>query len=243
MTPIFDSPFRDAGYDVRDFYKIAPRYGTEEDLVSLCQTAHKKGMKIMLDLVAGHTSSECEWFQHSCEATPNEYTDRYIWSEKLPENVKKFKPSLGDRSGYYMYNYYDIQPTINYGFANVTEPWQKSIDHPAAVENRAELIRIMDYWFQRGVDGFRVDMAASLVKNDENKSGCQKLWRQIREWMEREYPENVLISEWSYPMYAIPAGFHIDMMIHNTNTCATTLFRYEYFAQKIGAKLFGESYF
>ncbi len=142
-----------------------------------------------------------------------------------------------------MYNYYDIQPALNYGFARVEEPWQTPVDHPSAIENQDELIRILDYWFRCGVDGFRVDMAASLIKNDEDKTECVKLWRRIRKWLDANYPENVLISEWSRPDKAIPAGFHIDMLIHNTNVCLTSLFRYEHFAHKMGDKMFGESYF
>ena len=68
MNPIFDSDFLDAGYDVKDFYKIAPRYGTEEDLVLLCKSAHDMGLKVILDLVAGHTSDKCPWFLESAKA-------------------------------------------------------------------------------------------------------------------------------------------------------------------------------
>ena len=142
-----------------------------------------------------------------------------------------------------MYNYYDVQPAINYGFATVTEPWQLPVNHPAAVENQNELIRILDYWFKKGVDGFRVDMANSLVKNDPEKVECVKLWKRIRKWMDANYPENILISEWSRPNQALNAGFHIDMMLHNTNSCLTTLFRHEHFAHKMGDTMFGESYF
>ncbi len=242
MTPIFDSDFQDAGYDVKDFYKIAPRYGTEEDLVVLCQTAHSKGLRILLDLVAGHTSTSCAWFQEACQGPENPCSDRYIWTEEMPA-TGKFAPSPGPRSGFYMYNYYTVQPSINYGFAQVEEPWQLPMDHPAALENREELIRILDYWFSRGVDGFRVDMASSLIKNDPGERGCTALWQYIRSWMDRTYPENALISEWSYPTHAIPAGFHMDMLIHNGNSCLTTLFRHEHFAHKMGDKMFGESYF
>ncbi len=62
MNPIFESDFLDAGYDVKDFYKIAPRYGTKEDLTELCEYAHSLGMKVLLNLVAGHTSDKCDWF-------------------------------------------------------------------------------------------------------------------------------------------------------------------------------------
>ena len=67
INPMFESPFRDAGYDITNFYKIAPRYGTNEDLELMCREAHKRDMHIVLDLVAGHTSLECEWFKKSAE--------------------------------------------------------------------------------------------------------------------------------------------------------------------------------
>ncbi len=241
MNPIFESHFLDAGYDVDDFYKIAPRYGTEEDFKELCEKAHKMGIKVLLDLVAGHTSDSCEWFRDFAENENGEYRDRFIWSPVKYND--SFVENKGKRGGYYMKNYYDIQPAINYGFENITEPWQTSTDHPAAIENQNELIKILDYWFKRGADGFRVDMASSLIKNDPEKKGCLRLWSKIRGWMEENYPENILISEWSRPNQSIPAGFHIDMLLHNTNACLTTLFRHEHFAHKMGDRMFGDSYF
>lgn len=243
MNPLFESDFLDAGYDIKDFYKIAPRYGTEKDLVHLCETAHEMGIKVLLDLVAGHTSDKCQWFLESCKEEKNPYSDRYIWAPEMPEDYPKFLENKEGRKGYYMYNYYDIQPAINYGFETVTEPWQLPMDHPAAIANQNELINIIDYWFKKGVDGFRVDMARSLVKNDPDKKGCIKLWKRIRKWVEENYPENILISEWSHPTQSINAGFHIDMMLHNTNSCLTSLFRYEHFAHRVGDKMFGDSYF
>lgn len=79
MNPCFDSPFNDAGYDVRDYYKVASRYGTNEDLRCLFDEAHKRNIHIILDLVPGHTSVECKWFEESKKAERNEYTDRYIY--------------------------------------------------------------------------------------------------------------------------------------------------------------------
>lgn len=243
MNPIFDSEFLDAGYDVKDYYKVAPRYGTEHDLSELCKKAHDMGIKVLLDLVAGHTSDKCPWFLESAKDEVNSYSNRYIWTKQKPDEFRNFKQNHEGREGYFMYNYYDIQPSLNYGFATVTEPWQLPVDHPVAIKNQNELIRIMDFWFKKGVDGFRVDMASSLIKNDPEKIECKKLWKKIRKWLDENYPENILISEWSQPHQSLNAGFHIDMMIHNTNSCLTTLFRHEHFAHKIGDGMFGESYF
>ena len=81
MNPCFDSPFSDAGYDVRDYKKVAERYGTMEDIENLFAEAHKRDMHILLDLVPGHTSEEHAWFTESKKAEPNEYSDRYMWTD------------------------------------------------------------------------------------------------------------------------------------------------------------------
>ena len=80
LNPCFDSPFQDAGYDVRDYYKIAARYGTNEDARRLFEQARRLGIRILLDLVPGHTSIEHPWFKASCKHIPNAYTDYYIWN-------------------------------------------------------------------------------------------------------------------------------------------------------------------
>jgi maltose alpha-D-glucosyltransferase/alpha-amylase len=79
LNPIFDSPFFDAGYDIRDYYKVAPRYGTTQDLKRLFSEAHKRGIRVCLDLVPGHTSMDCDWFVQSAKKERNAYSDRYIW--------------------------------------------------------------------------------------------------------------------------------------------------------------------
>ena len=81
LNPFYESSYRDGGYDVTDFYKVGKRYGTNTDFERLCATAHQKGIKVCVDLVAGHTSLECKWFQKSCCAEKNEYTNRYVWTD------------------------------------------------------------------------------------------------------------------------------------------------------------------
>ena len=167
VNPIFESPFRDAGYDVANFYKVAPRYGTNEDLRSLCAAAKARDMHIVLDLVAGHTSIECEWFQRSADYERNEYSDRYIWTNDIADlGDGTFINGYSDRNGAYKKNYYYCQPALNYGYANPEKDWQKSVDDPACIATQDALVDVMDFWCNLGVDGFRVDMAFSLVKND-----------------------------------------------------------------------------
>ena len=86
LNPFYESPFRDAGYDITDFYKVAPRYGTNEDFAALCTAAHEYGIKVVVDLVAGHTALECEWFQKSALPEKNEYTNRYVWTDDWLKN-------------------------------------------------------------------------------------------------------------------------------------------------------------
>lgn len=229
LNPFYVSPFRDAGYDVTDFYKVAPRYGTNEDFARLCQAAHAENIKICIDLVAGHTAMDCQWFQKSAQAEPNEYTNRYVWTDHWQKDYKGLcVAGYGERDGMYMKNFFYCQPALNYGFAKIDDPtWQLPIDHPDCRATKQELIRIMDYWIGLGADGFRVDMASSLIKNDPDGTGIQAFWQEIRTMFDEKYPECVLISEWSYPSKAIGAGFHVDFLIHFNLAAYTTLFRAE----------------
>lgn len=231
MNPIFESPFRDAGYDVSDFYKIAPRYGTDEDLRSLCKKAKEKGIHIILDLVAGHTALECEWFQKSAEYDKNEYSNRYIWTNEIGDlGDGTFINGYSERDGSYMKNYYYCQPALNYGFAtpDFEKPWQLPVEHPDCIKTRMEMLDIMDYWSQYGVDGFRVDMAFSLVKNDDEKMSANiALWKKISEEFKKRHPESILIAEWGDPEKSLEGGFDIDYLFQAVYKMYTTLFRHE----------------
>ncbi|XHR27399.1 MAG: alpha-amylase family glycosyl hydrolase [Chthoniobacteraceae bacterium] len=215
LNPCFVSPFRDAGYDIADFYQIAPRYGTNADIKRLFDEAHRRGMKICLDLVAGHTSDQHPWFKASASATPNEFSNRYIWTRSVWEQAPGSINGYGDRDGNFLPNFFYHQPALNYGYAqpDPEKPWQLPVTHPDVQATRAELIKIMRFWLDLGADGFRVDMAHSLVKADPDLKETMALWRSVREMFDREYPEAVLMSEWSEPSKAIPGGFHIDFML------------------------------
>ncbi len=227
LNPFYESPFRDAGYDVSDYYKVAPRYGTMEDFKHLCEKAHELGIKVCIDLVGGHTSIDHPWFTESAKAGKNEYTNRYIWSDNwLNTPTAAFINGYSDRDGCYMTNYFYSQPAINYGCAVVDDPsWQMSMDHPECRKNKQELIHIMQYWMEAGCDGFRVDMAPSYIKNDPDGSGNRKFWNEIRQMLDEKYPEHVLISEWGDPARAIPAGYHIDFLTHCFYKAYTKLLR------------------
>lgn len=243
MNPFYESPFRDAGYDVTDFYKVAPRYGTNEDFAALCRSAHELGIKVIVDLVAGHTSLECEWFQQSCKPEKNQYSNRYIWTDAWDKDCDQGIGGYGQRDGRYMKNFFYCQPALNYGFYKIDDPaWQLPPDHPDCRATKLELLNIMDYWIGLGADGFRVDMAPSLIKNDPDKVGITAFWQEIRQIFDAKYPDHVLIAEWSHPSQAIPAGFHIDFLIHFGLPCYTKLFRAEP-GRSMGLDFVGHSFF
>ncbi|MBN2085761.1 MAG: glycosylase [Anaerolineales bacterium] len=233
INPCFLSPFQDAGYDVSDYYRIAPRYGTNEEMRALFSEAHRRGMKILLDLVAGHTSIENPWFGDSCKHERNEYSDWYIWTDSgwtWEAPGLRLINGYAERDASYAVNFFYCQPSLNYGFArpDPKHPWQQGVDAPGPRRVRRELRAIMKFWLDLGCDGFRVDMAASLVKNDPGWRGTIKLWREIRAWLEDDYPQAALISEWSHPPSALRAGFHADFLLHFGSPGYSALFRKQY---------------
>ena len=228
INPCYDSPFKDAGYDVRDYKKVAPRYGTNEDLYNLFEEAHKKGIRVLLDLVPGHTSEEHPWFRESQKAEKNEYSDRFIWTEFCFHGAPDL-PYVGgesERSGCYILNFFKCQPALNYGFLNVTEPWQKSFRDPAAIATREALKDIMRFWLSKGCDGFRVDMASSLVKHDdEKKSGTSAIWRDVRRMLDLEFPDAAMVAEWSNPSLSLRCGYDMDFVLNEKGGGYSTLMR------------------
>lgn len=228
INPCFDSPFKDAGYDVRDYKKTAARYGTNEDLCRLFGEAHKKGIRVLLDLVPGHTSEEHPWFRQSAKAEPNAYWNRYVWTDSWFKGARGM-PYIGgeaERNATYILNFFKCQPALNYGFYRPEEAWQLPMDHPDCLATREAVKDVMRFWLSRGCDGFRVDMAASLVKyDDEKKTGTSQVWRDIRAMLDREFPEAVLVAEWSEPKLALRCGFDADFYLNNWGNGYSTLLR------------------
>ena len=249
MNPCFKSPFGDAGYDVSDYYMAAPRYGTNEDLKRLFEEVHKRDMHILLDLVPGHTSIEHPWFEESKKADRNEYTDRYIWTNTewgAPCSNMGFLCGIAQRRGAAAVNFFAFQPAINYGFYEPTEDWQLPMDAEGPRASLEEMKNIMRFWLGLGCDGFRVDMAHSLVKNDPESKGTIKLWQNVREFLDREFPEAVLVSEWGEPDKSLEGGFHMDFLLQFGPSHYNDLFRCEepFFSSrgKGDASLFVEKY-
>lgn len=234
MNPCFASPFTDAGYDVADYYQAAPRYGTNEDLRTIFSEVHKRGMHLILDLVPGHTSVEHPWFRESMKAGKNTYTHRYIWSDSVWEgfegiaNISGSIRGISDRDGCCAVNFYSTQPALNYGFVNPEKPWQLAPESPEAMATRQAMKDVMKFWLEIGCDGFRVDMASSLVKGDEDGSANIRLWQDIRAFLDEKYPEAAIISEWGMPDRALEGGFHMDFLLHFGPSEYLSLFRSEH---------------
>ncbi|MEA4943036.1 MAG: alpha-amylase family glycosyl hydrolase [Propionicimonas sp.] len=216
LNPCFVSPFLDAGYDVADYLTVAPRYGTNDDLAALCAEAGRRGIAVLLDLVAGHTSDQHPWFLAACasDADPA-IRDRFVWRDSPRDGWVAPSGTAGE-VGYYLPNFLPCQPALNYGYARpaAEQPWRQPVDAPGPRANREALRAIMAHWFDLGVAGFRVDMAASLVKDDPGLVETGKLWREVRAWLEVSHPDRVLVAEWGDPQVSVPAGFHVDFLLH-----------------------------
>jgi glycosidase len=229
INPFFVSPFCDAGYDIADYYKVAPRYGTNEDAKKLFKEAHKKGLKILFDFVASYTSIDHPWFKASAQQKTNKYTNWYIWNDNTwlnppKEYIDAFIKGYSTRNGQYMRNFYYCQPALNYGFAlpDTNYKWQLPVNHPDVLTMREEMKNVVRYWMDMGADGFRADMAGALVKtanvegNEQffttHENGTKEFWREIRQMFKKDYPQAFMVSEWSYPKDAVDGLFHADFL-------------------------------
>jgi alpha-glucosidase len=161
LSPIYKSPMKDYGYDISDYYDIDPRFGTMQDFDELVQECRNRNIKIIMDYVTSHTSSEHPWFTQSRSSHDNPKRDWYIWRDPKPDGsppnnwLSVFGGSawtLDEFTGqYYLHHFLHEQPDLN---------WRNP-------EVREEMKRILDFWMQRGVDGFRVDAISHFIEDSE----------------------------------------------------------------------------
>jgi oligo-1,6-glucosidase len=155
LSPIFQSPNADNGYDVSDYEAIQPEFGTMTDLDELLAEAHQRGLRVLLDLVVNHSSDEHRWFRESRKSRDNPYRDYYIWRAEPNDWQSFFSGSawtLDDTTGeYYLHLFAEKQPDLN---------WES----PAL---RQEIYRMMRFWLDKGVDGFRMDVIPFLSKDQQ----------------------------------------------------------------------------
>ena len=193
LPPFYASPLRDGGYDISDFYQVLPDFGTVEDFVLLLDEAHKRGIRVITDLVMNHTSDQHPWFQESRRNPDGDYADFYVWSDEdarypdariifvdTEESNWTFDPV---RRQFYWHRFFSHQPDLNY-------------DNPR-VQN--EMLNVIRFWLDLGIDGFRLDAVPYLFERDdtncENLPETHAFLRSVRKVVEDEYPGRVLLAE------------------------------------------------
>ena len=228
LNPFYKSPFKDGGYDVEDFFAVDPRFGTMDDYRELISEAHKRDIKVFIDLVAGHASFMNKDFLKSAEPQRNEKSDLFIWNDNpwQPDGQFRFISGMYQRHGCYMVNFFAHQPAFNYGFKVIEHPeWQMSYKDERTFAARNYMLNVMRFWLKEGTDGFRVDMADSLVKKDDDKKATAEVWRWMFERIRKEYPEAFFVSEWSNPKQSFDAGFDADFVLDHWDNFYHRFFR------------------
>jgi maltose alpha-D-glucosyltransferase/alpha-amylase len=191
--PFQCSPGRDDGYDISDYYGVNPAYGTLGDFVEFTHGAQQRGIRVLIDLVVNHTSDEHPWFQGARRDRNSKYRDWYVWSDKRPANATKGMVFPGvqkstwtrDRIAkqWYFHRFYDFQPDLN-------------TSNPAV---QAEILKIMGFWIQLGVSGFRMDAAPFVIgtkgPNVERPREQYEMLRSFREFLQWRVGDSIILAE------------------------------------------------
>jgi maltose alpha-D-glucosyltransferase / alpha-amylase len=205
LLPFYPSPNRDNGYDVIDYYGVDPRFGTLGDFVEFTHLARERGMRVIVDLVVNHTSDQHPWFQAARKDKDSKYRGYYVWSKEKPKDAHEGVVFPGvqettwtyDRSAraYYFHRFYEHQPELN-------------IANPAV---REEIRKVMGFWLQLGVSGFRVDAAPFLIElkgiDDADGQDPYAYLKEMREFLSWRRGDSVLLAEANLPMDKIPQYF------------------------------------
>jgi maltose alpha-D-glucosyltransferase/alpha-amylase len=194
LLPFFPSPLRDDGYDISDYYGVHPTYGTLEDLRELISAAHQRGLRIIGELVINHTSDQHPWFQRARRSPPGSVErDYYVWSD-TPDRYRQARIIFKDYEpsnwtwdnvarAYYWHRFFHHQPDLNF-------------DNPAV---RTEMINVMRFWLDQGLDGLRLDAVPYLFEregtNCENLPETHAFLKQMRAVVDQHYPDRMLLAE------------------------------------------------
>jgi maltose alpha-D-glucosyltransferase/alpha-amylase len=193
LLPFYQSPLRDGGYDISDFFTILPDYGTLGDAVELVEEAHKRGMRIVADLVMNHTSDQHPWFQESRRDRTNPKADWYVWSDddqRWPEARIIFVDTEKSnwthdpvRGQYYWHRFFSHQPDLNY-------------DNQEVADTMLDVVR---FWLDIGLDGFRLDAVPYMFERDgtngENLPETHEYLKRLRKEVDAAFPGRVLLAE------------------------------------------------
>ncbi len=194
LLPFYPSPLKDGGYDISDFTDINPSYGTIADFKKLIKEAHKRGLRVVTELVLNHTSSEHKWFQRARNAEPgSNFRDFYVWND-TPDKYNDARIIFQDfessnwswdpvAKAYYWHRFYSHQPDLNYDNENV---------HKA-------VFKILDFWFEMGIDGLRLDAVPYLFEregtNCENLPETHAYLKKLRAYIDENYSDRMLLAE------------------------------------------------
>jgi maltose alpha-D-glucosyltransferase/alpha-amylase len=194
LLPFYPSPLRDDGYDIADYYTINPLYGTLEDFKEFLHEAHRRGLRVITELVINHTSDEHPWFQRARKAPPGSpLRDYYVWSD-TPEKYKGVRIIFKDyepsnwtwdhqAKAFYWHRFYSHQPDLNF-------------ENPVVHE---EIIRILDFWLDLGVDGFRLDAIPYLYEQEgtscDNLPETHAFLKKLRAHVDSKYGDRMLLAE------------------------------------------------
>ena len=193
LMPFQASPHRDDGYDVSDYYSVDPRYGTLGDFVDFTHGARQRGIRVLIDLVVNHTSDQHPWFKEARRDPQSQYHEWYVWSKKKPKNAKtgmvfpgvqKTTWSYDDQArAYYFHRFYEFQPDLN-----TSNP-----------EVQAEILKIMGFWIQLGVSGFRMDAVPFVIASKGAKVGKPEeqydMLRTFREFLQWRQGDCIVLAE------------------------------------------------
>ncbi len=193
LLPFYQSPLRDGGYDISDFWTILPEYGDLADAVELVEEAHRRGIRIIADLVMNHTSDQHPWFQESRQGANNAKSDWYVWRDTDDEyldarvifvDTEKSNWTFDAQRGkYYWHRFFAHQPDLNYANPEVADT----------------MIDVCRYWLDIGLDGFRLDAVPYLFERDgtncENLPETHEYLRRLRKEVDALYPGRVLLAE------------------------------------------------
>jgi len=193
LLPIYESPLRDGGYDIADYLKVLPEFGDLGDFVELIDAAHRRGMRVIADLVMNHTSDQHPWFQASRADPDGPYGDFYVWSDD-GEAYKDARIIFVDtetsnwtwdplRQQYFWHRFFSHQPDLNF-------------ENPAVQDAILEVLR---FWLDLGIDGFRLDAIPYLFEeegtNCENLPRTHEFLKRVRKEVDTLYPDKVLLAE------------------------------------------------
>jgi maltose alpha-D-glucosyltransferase/alpha-amylase len=191
--PFYQSPLRDGGYDISDFFSVLPAYGDVKDAANLIDEAHRRGMRIIADLVMNHTSDQHPWFQESRLSRTGEKSDWYVWSDddtRYSDARIIFVDTETSnwtwdplREQYYWHRFFHHQPDLNF-------------DNPAVQDAMLDVVR---FWLDMGLDGFRLDAVPYLFERDgsngENLPETHDYLKRVRQMVDAEFPGRVLLAE------------------------------------------------